>query len=75
MTRIRVGAVITMILGTIYAAAGLLSSLTDFGVGIAVVAAAIVVHGAATYVDERDTRRMQAFRDRVWARRDREDWT
>lgn len=74
MTRIRVGAVITMILGLIYAAAGLLSSLTDFGVGIAVVAAAIVVHGAATYVDERDTRRMQEFRDRVWSRRDRGEW-
>lgn len=74
MTRIRVGAVITMILGLIYAAAGLLSSLTDFGVGIAVVAAAIIVHGAATYVDERDTRRMQEFRDRVWSRRDRGEW-
>lgn len=74
MTRIRVGAVITMILGLIYAASGLLSSLTDFGVGIAVVAAAIIVHGAATYVDERDTRRMQEFRDRVWSRRDRGEW-
>lgn len=74
MTRIRVGAVITMILGLIYAAAGMLSSLTDFGIGIAVVAAAVIVHGLATFVDERDSQRMQQFRDQVWARRDGEDW-
>jgi hypothetical protein len=75
MTRIRVGLVITMILGVIYAAAGLLSSLTDFGVGIAVVCVAMVLHGLCTYIAEADTERMQKLRDEVWARRDQEDWS
>lgn len=76
MTRIRVGLIVTMILGTMYAAAGLLSSLTDFGVGIAVVATAIVLHGLVTYIAESESQRMQRFRDQVWARRDQEDeWT
>jgi hypothetical protein len=73
MTAIRVGAIITGILGVIYAAAGLLSSLTDFGIGIAVVCAAIIIHGLATFIDERDSTRMQRFRDEVWTRRDGEE--
>lgn len=73
MTRIRIGLIITMILGSMYAAAGLMSTLTDFGVGVAVVAAAMVGYGLTTYIAERDTEQMQAFRDKVWARRDYED--
>lgn len=74
MMRIRVGLIMTMILGVIYAAAGLMSSLTDFGIGIAVVCAAIILHGLVHYIETRDTARMQQFRDAVWARRDQEDW-
>ena len=76
MIRLRVGLVVTMILGTIYAAAGLLSSLTDFGVGVALVATAIVLHGLVTHIEESESERMQRFRDQVWARREEEDeWT
>lgn len=74
MTRIRIGLIITGIFGVIYAAAGLLSSLTDFGIGVAVVCVATILHGLVTYVDESETTRMQQFRDTVWYRRDREDW-
>lgn len=74
MIRLRVGLVVTMILGTIYAAAGLLSSLTDFGVGVAVVATAIVLHGLITHIEESESARMQRFRDQVWARREEDEW-
>lgn len=72
MTGIRVGLICTMILGVIYAAAGLLSSLTDFGVGVAVVAVAIIAHGLVHYLDTHESVRMQDYRDRVWARRDQQ---
>ena len=75
MIRLRVGLVVTMILGTIYAAAGLLSSLTEFGVGVAVVATAIVLHGLVTHIEESESERMQRFRDQVWARREGDEWT
>lgn len=71
MTRIKVGLIITMILGTIYAAAGLLSSLTDMGVGVAVVATAIVLHGLITHLEYSESQRMQRYRDAVWARREK----
>lgn len=72
MTRIRVGLIITAILGVIYAAAGLLSNLTDFGIGVAVVAAAITLHGLVHYIETHESARAQQYRDRVWARRDAE---
>ena len=72
MPRIRVGLILTMIFGVIYAAAGLLSSLTDFGIGVAVVATAIVLHGLVHFIETHESARMQQFRDDVWARREQE---
>ena len=74
MTAIRIGLMITMLLGLIYAFSGLLTSLTDFGIGMAVLSVAAVLYGLCTYIAEADTQRAQRFRDEVWARRDREDW-
>lgn len=68
MTGIRVGLFITMLLAAIYAAAGLLTSLRDFGIGVAIVAACAICQGALTYIHDHE---IAAERDRVWARRDR----
>ena len=70
MLRIRIGLTITMILGSIYAAAGLMTSLRDFGIGVAVVATAWLLQGLITYLDDNDAAVMQRYRDDVWARRD-----
>ena len=70
MLRIRIGLTITMILGSIYAAAGLITSLRDFGIGVAVVATAWLLQGLITYLDDNDAAVMQRYRDDVWARRD-----
>jgi hypothetical protein len=70
MLRIRIGLTITMILGSIYAASGLMTSLRDFGIGVAVVATAWMLQGLITYLDDHDAAVMQRYRDDVWARRD-----
>ena len=70
MLRIRIGLTITMILGSIYAAAGLMTSLRDFGIGVAVVGTAWLLQGLITYLNENDAKVMQRYRDDVWARRD-----
>ena len=70
MLRIRIGLTITIILGSIYAAAGLMTSLTDFGIGVAVVGTAWLLQGLITYLNENDAQVMQRYRDDVWARRD-----
>lgn len=64
MNRIRIGLLLTMILGSIYAFSGLLTSLREFGIGVAVVAGAIVLHGLVTFI-EQDDRRL-ARRDGEW---------
>ena len=57
MLRIRIGLTLTMILGSIYAAAGLMTSLRDFGIGVAVVATAWMAQGLITYIaDHPDVR-------------------
>ena len=68
MTRIRIGLFITMIIGAMYAACGLLTSLQEFGIGVAVVATAAIAHGFINYAHDNE---IAAERDRVWARRDR----
>ena len=70
MLRIRIGLTITMIMGSIYAASGLMTSLLDFGIGVAVVATAWLLQGLITYLDDNDAAVMQRYRDDVWARRD-----
>jgi len=70
MLRIRIGLTITMILGAIFAAAGLMTSLRDFGIGVAVVATAWLLQGLITYLNDHDAAVMQKYRDDVWARRE-----
>ena len=70
MLRIRIGLTLTMILGSIYAAAGLMTSLRDFGIGVAVVATAWLLQGLITYLNDNDAQVMRRYREDVWARRD-----
>lgn len=54
MNRIRIGLLLPTILGSIYAFSGLLTSLREFGIGIAIVSAAIVGHGLVTFIEQSD---------------------
>ncbi len=51
MNRIRIGAVLTVMLGVIYGFTGLVNDLRDFGIGVAVAAAGVVVYGLVDYID------------------------
>lgn len=56
-----------------YAGLGLLTSLRDFGIGAAVAAAAVLLHGLLDYCDERrreHDHRIRVERQQVWARRE-----
>ena len=69
MSRLRVGFIVTILLGSMYAMCGLLVSLTDFGVGVAVAAAGVIGWGWVDYSYGRDDR-LRDLRDQVWCRRD-----
>lgn len=56
----------------IYAFTGLLVSLTQFGVGIAIAMAAIIVYGATDFIESRNNERRHRERIAVWHRRDLE---
>jgi hypothetical protein len=66
----RVACAITVLIGTMYAATGLLTSLTDVGIGIAIAAAGIIGYGLCDYTTTRHNQRITATRAQVWARRD-----
>jgi hypothetical protein len=51
-----------ILLGSIYAACGLLVSLTDFGVGVAVAAAGVIGWGWADYSSRREDRPSREYR-------------
>ena len=50
--RLRIGFAITIILGAIYAFAGLFDSLFDFGIGLAVAAIGLTGWGCITFVED-----------------------
>jgi hypothetical protein len=56
VSRLRVGFIVTILLGSMYAMCGLLVSLTDFGVGVAVAAAGVIGWGWADYSSRREDR-------------------
>ena len=69
MNRIRIGLAITIIIGAIYAAAGLFDSLTQFGIGAAVASAGMVGYGLLDFIEAREAEEMNRYRAEVWARR------
>jgi len=72
VNRVRFGCAVTVILGAMYAAAGLLHSLTDFAVGTVVAAAAVIGYGLVDFIEAHQDEQTARGRDAVWARRDEE---
>jgi len=70
MNRIRIGAAITIMLGAIYASAGLLDSLTEFGIGLAVATLGVIVYGLCDFIEDHHMHTMSQGREAVWARRE-----
>jgi hypothetical protein len=73
MNRIRIGCIIFALLGVMYAAASLMSSLGHMAAGVIVAAVAVIVFGLTQWLeDDIHDRRIARERDDVWARRDNE---
>lgn len=70
MTRLRIGFAITILLGAMYAAAGLFQSLTDLSMGVVVAMLGVIGLGAIDYLESRRDNRIYEERLAVWARRD-----
>lgn len=70
MTRLRIGFAITILLGAMYAAAGLFQSLTDLSMGVVVAMLGVIGLGAIDYLESRRDNRIYRERLAVWARRD-----
>lgn len=70
--RIRIGLAITALMGVIYGFSGLMSSVTEFLVGMAVALAALLGYGALDFIESHRDERLHRTRIEVWARRDEE---
>jgi len=70
VNRIRIGLVLTFVIGSLYAAFGLFESLGKFGLGIIVASTASITYGLVDYVEEKHDQLIVAERDQVWCRRD-----
>lgn len=72
MNRIKIGLAVTVLLGALYAAAGLFQSLGQFGLGIAIASAAAIAYGLVNYLEAERDAELARRRAEVWARRDYE---
>ena len=72
MNRIRVGLALTVIIGAIYAAAGMFESLGHFALGVIVAALAAMGIGLVDYVEQGRREELALYRAEVWRRRDLE---
>jgi hypothetical protein len=70
VNRIRIGLVLTFVIGSLYSAFGLFESLAKFGLGIIVASMAAITYGLVDYVEERHDQLILDERDQVWCRRD-----
>jgi len=72
MNRIRIASVVAALLGVMYAAASLMSSLTHMAAGVIVAALAVIVFGLTQWLEDDIHDRLVRQRAEVWARRDAE---
>ena len=70
MNRLRIGFALTIVIGSIYAAAGLFDSLLDLSAGVVVAMCGVIGLGCIDYLDARRDERIYRERVAVWARRD-----
>jgi hypothetical protein len=69
MSRIRIGFGLTIIMGAIWASAGLFESLQSFATGVIVSMVGLLGFGACDYIEYRRDEDLTQGRDRVWERR------
>jgi hypothetical protein len=72
MNRIRIGLVLTFIIGCLYSTFGLFESLGKFALGIIIAALSVIAYGLVDYVEARHNEQLFVEREKVWARRDGE---
>lgn len=72
MNRTRIGCAITILIGLIYAASGLVESLFHFGIGLAVASAGLIGYGLCDFIDSHRDEQLRRHRAEVWHRRDLE---
>jgi biopolymer transport protein ExbB/TolQ len=72
MISVRVGLVLTFIVGCLYAAFGVFESLGKFALGLIVACVAVIIHGYLDYQQSDHDYRITREREQVWARRDGE---
>jgi len=70
MNRIRIGLLLSFIIGCLYATFGLFESLTKFTVGIVVACLAVIAYGLVDYLEAEHDNQIHTEREKVWARRD-----
>jgi uncharacterized membrane protein len=73
VNRIRVGCAVTVLLGTIYAFAGLLESLGQFAIGVIVAMIALILYGLLDFLEAHRNEQLHRERIHVWERRDQCD--
>ena len=70
MNRIRIGLTLTIIAASMYAAAGLFHSLTDFAVGTVTACLAMIGYGLVDFLEAHRDEQTARGREAVWARRE-----
>ena len=70
MTRIRIGFAVSVLIGTMYAAASLLDSMSQLGVGLVVASLGVIGYGLCDFLEVRHDEVTAQAREAVWARRD-----
>lgn len=70
MTRLRIGFAITILIGAMYAGCGLITSLTEFGIGLSIACVGIIGFGLCDFVESHHNDAIARSREAVWARRD-----
>lgn len=70
LTPVRIGCAVTVILGAIFASAGLMDSLTEFGIGLVVASAGVIGYGLCDFIESNRNEKLYQERRDVWQRRD-----
>jgi hypothetical protein len=68
--RIRIGLLLTAIIGLFYAAFGVFESLTKFALGLIVSCLAVIAYGLLDTLESQSDRRLSQGREKVWQHRD-----
>jgi hypothetical protein len=73
VNRIRIGLVLTIMLGAVYGFTGLLESLGQFALGVIVAMIALILYGLLDFLEAHRDEQLHRERIHVWERRDQCD--